>query len=354
MEKGIVQQLELLLGSVGVILGIFFSVVLFLTRKQQPLYHLFLGIYLITFSLRIGKSIFHYFYDLEPAVRNFFLTILFCVGPSLWLYTKYFIAKKEKLSGKDLFHYVIFIVLFPICWLIPNTGPERYSIAFAIFYNAIMLHMGSYILFSFSWFLKKREIQTTKQDSKKNSWLRYFLSLNITFIVAYVLVSKIAFPFYIGLSLLFSLMIVMLAIWALRNPIILNKSIKKYRFSNIDERATKKTMELIRQHFIAEKPYLDPKLTLALLGKQLNISPKELSQSINQQEQLNYSQFVLKHRIEEAKRLLCSDSHKNFNIASIAYDSGFNSISTFNTAFKKLTKSTPLEFQKASRKPKEF
>ena len=354
MDKGIVQQLELLLGSVGVILGIFFSVVLFIARKQQPLYHLFLGIYLVSFSLRIGKSIFHYFYDLEPAVRNFFLTVLFCVGPSLWLYTKYFLAKKEKLLGIDLIHYAIFIVLFPFCWLIPNTGPEQYSLAFVIFYNAIMLHMASYILFSFFWFIKKREIQKTKEGIKKNRWLAYFLGLNIAFIVAYVLVSKIAFPFYIGLSFLFSFMIVLLAAWALRNPIILNKSIKKYRLSNIDERATKKTMDLIRQHFEKEKPYLDANLTLSLLGKQLNISPKELSQTINQQEQLNYSQFVLKYRIEEAKRLLCSDSHKNFNIASIAYDSGFNSISTFNTAFKKLTKSTPLEFQKASSKPKEF
>ncbi|KQC30106.1 helix-turn-helix domain-containing protein [Flagellimonas eckloniae] len=349
METGILQQLELLLGSIGVILGFFFSAVLFGGRKQQPVYNIFLGVYLAAFSLRIGKSIFHYFYDLDSAIRNFFLSILFCVGPSLWLYTSYLIRKKESFSRKHLVHYSVFLFLLPICWAIPNNGPEQYSIWFVIFYNAIIVHMAGYCLFSFFWFLSNREKYPKKEVQIVNKWLSYFLGLNVVFVIAYVLVSKIAFPFYIGLSFLFSSMIVILAIWALKNPVVFNKSIRKYRLSNIDEQAAGETMDLIKDYFEREKPYLNPNLTLTLLSKQLKVSAKELSQSINQQEHLNYSQFILMYRIEEAKRLLLSDTHKNFNIASIAYDSGFNSISSFNTAFKKLTGTTPLAFQKTSR-----
>ncbi|MEM8847349.1 MAG: helix-turn-helix domain-containing protein [Bacteroidota bacterium] len=350
METGIVQQLELLLGSIGVILGVFFSVILLGNRKQQPIYNIFLGIYLVAFSLRIGKSIFHYFYDLNPSLRNFFLAILFCVGPSLWLYSSYLVQKKENFYRKDLAHYGVFFLLLPICWFIPNNGPEEYSIWFVFFYNSIIVHMAGYGLFSFFWFLKNKEKSSKKETDIVNKWLTCFLGLNIIFVVAYALVSKVAFPFYIGLSFLFSFMIVFLAIWALKNPMVFNKSIRKYRLSNIDEQATRKTMDLIKNHFESEKPYLNPNLTLTLLSKQLNISAKELSQTINQQENLNYSQFILKYRIEEAKRLLLSDTHEKFNIASIAYDSGFNSISSFNTAFKKQTDTTPLAFQKNSKK----
>jgi len=36
---------------------------------------------------------------------------------------------------------------------------------------------------------------------------------------------------------------------------------------------------------------------------------------------------------------------KNLTVASIAYDSGFNTLSAFNTAFKKFTGLTPSNFE---------
>jgi len=39
--------------------------------------------------------------------------------------------------------------------------------------------------------------------------------------------------------------------------------------------------------------------------------------------------------------------YQDAKIASLAYDYGFNSISTFNTAFKKITNHTPSEYRNA-------
>lgn len=78
----------------------------------------------------------------------------------------------------------------------------------------------------------------------------------------------------------------------------------------------------------------------------IGISVKELSQIINQEEQLNYSQFVSKYRIEETKYLLTSPSHSKFTITAIAYDSGFNSISSFNAQFKTRMNNTAISYRK--------
>ena len=96
-----------------------------------------------------------------------------------------------------------------------------------------------------------------------------------------------------------------------------------------------------------EKPHLDSDLTLSTLSTKLNITTKILSQAINQIEGINYSQFVSKYRVEEVKRLMQRSDYKNITIAAIAYDSGFSSISTFNTAFKKHTGQTAKAYRKA-------
>ena len=96
-----------------------------------------------------------------------------------------------------------------------------------------------------------------------------------------------------------------------------------------------------------EKLYLNPSLTLPELSAKLGVSAKELSQAINQIEAVNYSQFVSKYRIEEVQRLIKLTSYSKYTIASIAYDSGFSSISSFNAAFKKHTGITATDYRRS-------
>ncbi|MFN7330206.1 MAG: helix-turn-helix domain-containing protein [Bacteroidota bacterium] len=49
--------------------------------------------------------------------------------------------------------------------------------------------------------------------------------------------------------------------------------------------------------------------------------------------------------MEESKRLLHLVEFKNQTIASIAFEVGFNSLSSFNTAFKKETGETPMAYR---------
>ena len=349
MQTEITKQLELLFGSIGVILGLFFSVFLLTNRKSQIKASFFLGIYLLTFSLRIGKSVFHYFYDLSPEIRNFFIGILFCVGPSLWLYTRNLTWLNRPTSlRQDVLHYIPFLLIAPFSIFIPNNGPGTDTTLFSLFYNTIMLHMFVYCVWSLVWFSQHRKQAPEVDGATRITWLRYFLWMILGFVVLYFLISLLIFPFYIGLSFLFSGIIIFFSVWALKNPSLFKMPKEKYGNSSLDVKRATEIIKNLKSYLETEKPYLNPSLTLSQVGEQLQISTKDLSQAINQTEKLNYSQFIAQYRIAEAKKLLVSPKHKDFTIAAIAYDCGFNSISSFNTTFKKVAKITPLEFQKTA------
>ena len=93
-----------------------------------------------------------------------------------------------------------------------------------------------------------------------------------------------------------------------------------------------------------EKPYIEPKLSLAQLAERLRISSNHLSQIINQYEEKNFYDFVNGYRVKEFITLAEKDTNKNFNLLGLAYEAGFNSKSSFNQVFKKFTSKTPSQF----------
>lgn len=81
------------------------------------------------------------------------------------------------------------------------------------------------------------------------------------------------------------------------------------------------------------------------MSKDLNVTTQTLSMVINQRSGKNFNSFINYYRIEESKQLLHSKDFKNHTMAAIAFEVGFNSISSFNTAFKKQTGKTPVAFK---------
>lgn len=85
MSPELLNQFEFLIGSIGVILSLFFGIFLLITYKRRPKANLFLAIYLLAFALRIGKSLFHYDFEIPATIRTYILSTLYVVGPALWL-----------------------------------------------------------------------------------------------------------------------------------------------------------------------------------------------------------------------------------------------------------------------------
>nr|WP_295922906.1 helix-turn-helix domain-containing protein [uncultured Dyadobacter sp.] len=94
-----------------------------------------------------------------------------------------------------------------------------------------------------------------------------------------------------------------------------------------------------------QKPYMDSEITLPKLGKILLLNTYQTSYLINSSFGENFYTFINRYRLEECKRMLSHRSFDHMSILSIAYESGFNSKTAFNTAFKKNTGCSPSEFR---------
>jgi len=122
----------------------------------------------------------------------------------------------------------------------------------------------------------------------------------------------------------------------------------KYEYSSLNEQDIAIYKDKLIDHLNLEKPYTDPDLKLQNLADHLGIPSYQLSQIINTELKQNYYDLINSFRITEAKLMLKDPSNEHIKIIAIAYDVGFNSKSTFNTAFKKYTQMTPSQFKESS------
>lgn len=104
----------------------------------------------------------------------------------------------------------------------------------------------------------------------------------------------------------------------------------------------------LHEVMLEQQPYLDSELNLIKLSELVKSTPHQVSYAINSGFNENFFHFINKYRVERAKKLLVNDKMKHFSILGIAYESGFNSKTSFNSTFKKITNQTPSEFKKKS------
>lgn len=120
---------------------------------------------------------------------------------------------------------------------------------------------------------------------------------------------------------------------------------KKYEKSTLTEDKASEICSALNALMKDRKPYLDPDITLPGVAKMLSVTTHELSQVINEKFGQNFFEFINQRRIEESKRLMDDPNNDHLNIAAIGYTSGFNSISAFNSAFKKFSDMTPSQYR---------
>jgi YesN/AraC family two-component response regulator len=102
----------------------------------------------------------------------------------------------------------------------------------------------------------------------------------------------------------------------------------------------------LRQYMAEEKPFLDPSLTIQDVSKGIAIPVRDLSLLINHKLEQHFYDFINTYRIESAMNILKDATKSKLTILEILYDVGFNSKSSFNTAFKKHTGFTPTDYRK--------
>jgi AraC-like DNA-binding protein len=111
---------------------------------------------------------------------------------------------------------------------------------------------------------------------------------------------------------------------------------------NIDE-----LMGKLKKLMEDDRVYLDENISLTSVSRLMGLSHHQLSQLLNEKYNMNFNTFVNSYRVDEARKLLIECPEKT--VLAIAYESGFNSKSSFYDSFTRFTGLTPVEYRKKSR-----
>lgn len=110
--------------------------------------------------------------------------------------------------------------------------------------------------------------------------------------------------------------------------------------------------EQLDQLLNKDRLFLNPSLSLRLLAKHLRIHANKLSLLLNEYYRKNFNEYINSFRLEEFKKRATDPDNSNLTLLGLAFESGFNSKTVFNTFFKKSTGMSPriwLKSQKGQR-----
>ncbi len=119
---------------------------------------------------------------------------------------------------------------------------------------------------------------------------------------------------------------------------------KKYNKSGLSEESAVDYYQRLNKLMTEEHLYKKSELSLGELASILSIPSPYLSQIINETEGKNFHDFINGYRVEAFKQMISIPENRQFTLMALAYDCGFNSKSSFNRCFKKLTNQTPSQY----------
>ena len=122
---------------------------------------------------------------------------------------------------------------------------------------------------------------------------------------------------------------------------------KEYKRPTLTEDDTEKYYTRLMECMKADKPFLKANLTLRDLAQMIDIHPNNMSELLNKKLGKNFSEFINQHRVETFKNIATDPKNAHLSILGLAYESGFNSKTVFNTFFKKETGMTPNQYLKS-------
>lgn len=328
----------------------------------------FLNIFLLT----VPEILYFLNFDNNTIISEFVFTIpVFTIMPCFYLAVCYFINPDFNDLKQQLYSFV-FLFVFLFFYVLSNTVLcdffESINSLFS-YIVSIFFYLMQLLLFSSLALIKihkyQKNIELVNSDTRKNNlkWLEY-----TTFLVLFMVVMLVITDLYNSIivrnisNLIYFFCFYIISYFSMKQSELypFEKENKKQIIdivTDFDEKkipqkkliedknlaVLKKNLEQIMD---TEKPFLDSELNLIKLAQMMNINAHQLSYLINTAFGLNFYNFINKYRVENVKTNLSSYNLKHLTITGIGFESGFNSKSAFNIAFKKHTGMTPKDFIK--------
>ncbi|HNP47284.1 MAG TPA: helix-turn-helix domain-containing protein [Bacteroidia bacterium] len=131
------------------------------------------------------------------------------------------------------------------------------------------------------------------------------------------------------------------------NPELISPDfIQKYQaYMQFDGADGEKYIRMIESLMTESKIFTNSELKLQTFANELGLPSHQVSKLINEKFGKTFNDFVNEYRVQEFISRINKPEFQSFTIYGIASDVGFNSKSSFHTAFKKITGKTPSEFK---------
>ena len=343
-------QLLFFFSALGAFNGLIFGIYFLFFAHPRELKNKFLGMLILMLSIRVGKSVFFYFNeDLAIAYLQFGLTACFFIGPFLYFYIKSMAMPKSQISKEWKYHLMI---LIPIALIGGFMYPFETNIELWRCRNGIIswIYYSWMVYIVLSMYTMRESLAKIFNSSLKlNAMDIWLISMIVGNIILVTMYKTMHFTYYISGALSFSFILYLS--WAYlyfnrNNRILFISDQKKYGDKSIENDEAKVFEGRLRRLMEEEQLFKDSRLKLPKVANELKTSPHRLSQYLNDNLDKSFNQYINEYRIEAAKKLI--KVNDQFTLEAIGYEVGFNSRSTFYSAFKKQTGLTPAAFKKSS------
>ncbi|MCB0280647.1 MAG: AraC family transcriptional regulator [Calditrichaeota bacterium] len=355
--------------AAGIIQGVFLAFFLYAKNNHISNRILSLIILLLTFDV-FDDFLMSTELILEiPKLYNFSGMVLsWTIGPLLLLFVESKLTQQFKIKRYHLFHFLPAIIsLFYFLFIISNLnelelinsirqhlnshhydGPtiEHYSFNGLTRLFVYLIFTSAYLLMALA---KVIVVNWRSGSLKLRKQLRYMInivaSINLVwFTIVLILLYSL---FYTALNV--NIAVLMTALfYVLAYLELIRKSGNEgvIRTELTGREAVQPIISKLEKAMSSERLFTSPDLTLSLLADKIGTTPHLLSELLNNQLQLSFNNYINKFRVDDFVQRLNKADLNTYTLASLAFESGFKTKSTFNTAFKKQMGVTPSEYLK--------
>lgn len=356
---------------------ILLAIFLLTVKTNNKFANNFLGAYFIVFAIHISAFFYAKHIVLPVNVELFRDHIAFLSSPLIFLYFVSSIYSDFELRPRHVMHlipFVLQVLLFSPRFYFANTESSELLLLNlnSTFEGKASIVFGLLVAFFYlvAIFLELKKYQRLLLENYANrsvfnyDWLyQLFVLLSAIFCLSVIKQVYIFFGVDIAvlnfLRILLTMALICFLSWivlksmnhlslfrSINTKDLLVKDILDNETHGCENSQPDKEIAKLISFMQKQEPYLDPDLTILKLADMYGVSSRDLSLLINHHLDQHFFDFINDFRINKSKKLLLENKKTKLTIQRIMFDVGFNSKSSFYTAFKKQVGITPSEYRK--------
>ncbi|ASW72989.1 DNA-binding protein [Chryseobacterium piperi] len=367
--------------AISLFISLFLAFFLLTVKTKHKTSNVLFAVFLIITAMDISDPLLSLIINRPSNLGMLKNTLAFLQIPVFYLYVLSVCYSDFKFKPKYIIHLLPFlianIILIPRFYTVDIASKIDFIMnrqtRIELQFNHVLFHMQVLIYFVAIFMLLRKSKKLYLENNAGTSihsyhWLFQFtVVLTVLYLIA---ILKNIFKFsdypYISEWIKIGILVLQLFIvcWylfkALNNPDLFRNIDSKLKLVSdiileekenepevVNEKEYNEELLKLKNYMISEKPFLNPSLTIQDISKDIEIPVRDLSLLINHQLGQHFFDFINTYRIESAMAILKDTEKNKVTVLEILYEVGFNSKSSFNTAFKKHTGITPTEYRKA-------